>query len=106
MRSWEKKLHRRRPKDDLGTLPPQAKSQFCKGKGFISSPPFAGTFPLVAAYHLSKAAVRTYITTRPWIWALLLLPAAMILSPLLSNVITAVIHAVVPQVVRSLLTIV
>jgi hypothetical protein len=47
--------------------------------------------------------MRTYITTRPWIWALLLLPGAMILSPVLTKVITAVIHAVVPQVVRSVL---
>lgn len=50
--------------------------------------------------------MRTYLTTRPWIWALLLLPAAMIVSPVLNNVLTAVVHAVVPQVVRSVFNII
>lgn len=51
--------------------------------------------------------MRAYLANRPmWIWALLVLPVAIIATPVASAVAAEVIRAVVPNVVRTVLTLI
>lgn len=49
--------------------------------------------------------MKAYLANRPmWMWALLVLPVAMVATPVVSAVASEVVRAVVPNVVRTVLS--
>jgi hypothetical protein len=65
----------------------------------------AGTFSTVHAYQLREDVMKSYFTNLPTrTWVLLVVPAVVIAYPVVRIVVPAVLHAVVPEVVRSVLS--
>jgi hypothetical protein len=65
----------------------------------------AGTFSIVHAYRLPEDVMKSYFTNLPTrTWVLLVVPAVVIAYPIVRIVVPAVLHAVVPDVVRSVLS--
>jgi len=66
-----------------------------------------GTFGSEIAYLPSEDAMRTYFNNLPTkTWLLLVIPAVVLAYPVARLVVPAVLHAVVPQVVRSVLSVI
>jgi len=66
-----------------------------------------GTSDNVIAYFLSEDAMKTYFNNLPTkTWLLLVVPAVVLAYPIARLVVPAVLHAVVPQVVRSVLSVI
>jgi hypothetical protein len=66
-----------------------------------------GTSLSAAAYFQSEEAMKTYFNNLPTkTWLLLVIPAVVLAYPVVRIVVPAVLHAVVPDVVRSVLSVI
>ena len=66
-----------------------------------------GTFSAVGPYWLGEDVMKAYFTNLPTrTWLLLVVPAVAISYPVVRMVIPAVLHAVIPEVVRSVLRVI
>ncbi len=67
-----------------------------------------GTFPAVGPYSLeSEDGMKAYFTNLPTrIWLMLVVPAVLLAYPLMCAVVPAVVRAMVPEVVRSVLSVI
>jgi len=66
-----------------------------------------GTFAGMASYQLQEDAMKNYfdnLSTKTWL--LLVIPAVVLAYPVARFVVPAVLHAVVPEVVRSVLKVI
>ncbi len=61
----------------------------------------------MVAYFQTEDAMRAYLNNLPTrTWLLLALPVIVLAYPIVRIVVPAVVHAVVPEVVRSVLTVI
>lgn len=66
-----------------------------------------GTFATSLPYPLTEDVMKAYFANLPTkTWMLLLVPALALAYPIVSVVLPAVVHAVVPEVVRSVLSLI
>jgi hypothetical protein len=66
-----------------------------------------GTFPVARAYYPTENAMKTYFTNLPTkTWLLVILPVVVAAYPIVRIVVPAVVHAFVPEVVRSVLSVI
>ena len=94
---------------DCTNIVPAIRDPFnSSGRPFIGARlTLLGTFPNAAAYHSTEEAMRAYFTnlsTRTWM--LLVISAVVAAYPMARIVVPAVIHAIVPDVVRILLSVI
>jgi ABC-type antimicrobial peptide transport system permease subunit len=62
-------------------------------------------FPTFMRIYQHEEAMKAYLTNLPMsTWLLLAVPVVVIASPVVGNVVTAVVRAVVPEVVRTVLS--
>jgi hypothetical protein len=67
----------------------------------------AGTFSAVSAYPLGEEVMKAYFTNLPTkIWVLLVVPAVIIAYPVVCVVVPTAVRAVVPDVVRTVLSVI
>jgi len=65
------------------------------------------TFPALRAYPLREDVMKAYFNNLPMrTWILLIVPAVVIAYPLACILVPAVVHAVVPDVVRTVLSVI
>jgi hypothetical protein len=65
------------------------------------------TFPALRAYSLREDVMKAYFNNLPMrTWILLIVPAVVIAYPLACVLVPAVVHAVVPDVVRTVLSVI
>ena len=68
---------------------------------------YPGTFGSPGAYLIQEDGMKAYFTNLPAsTWALLIVPLVAIAYPVVRIVVPAMIHAVVPQVVRTVLSLI
>lgn len=66
-----------------------------------------GTSATRMAYFRLEAAMKTYFNNLPTrTWLLLVIPAVVLAYPVVRIVVPTVLHAVVPEVVRSVLSVI
>jgi len=65
------------------------------------------TSPALCAYPLREDVMKAYFNNLPMrTWILLIVPAVVIVYPLACILVPAVVHAVVPDVVRTVLSVI
>jgi hypothetical protein len=66
-----------------------------------------GTFPPPATYQSEEDAMKAFFQNLPTkTWLLLVIPTVVVAYPIVRIVVPAVVHAVVPEVVRNVLQVI
>jgi hypothetical protein len=88
-------------------LPPETNLRSSGSSGRGRAALIQGTFSTLHPYLATVSIMKAYFSNLPTkIWLLLVLPAIVVAYPVAKIVVPAVIHAVVPEVVRSVLSVI